>query len=359
MITKIWERYFLLESLKTSLFFIFCFYGLYVLVDYASHTGSYHGIKFHWQEVVAYYLYEFSSRLEVLLPFALLLGTTRTLCNLNVHHELVALQSSGISLHRLMLPLIGLGLLGTLILFLNLEFIAPTSMQRLTAIHDSRSEKKVKLNRDIAAQHLVLEDGTTLIFQNYNANQKLFFDVYWVKSSDEILRMNYLALNDKGGATGYNVDHLARDSQQNLIISKTNPEENFFQIRFNQRVIQERMIVADQLPLSELWERLLNASPAASEKEAQVVASFYHKMILPWFCLLAVIGPAPFCLRVTRNLPIFFIYAGGIFGLLCLYLIIDASVLLGKRQVLAPLWAIGLPFSAVVSLLSWRFWKMQ
>lgn len=358
MLIKIWERYFLWETLKTSLFFIFCFYALYALVDYASHTGNYHGIHFPWHEVVFYYLYEFSTRLEVLLPFALLLGTVRTLCSLNVHHELIALQSCGMSLQRLMCPLIGLGLLSTGLLYLNMEYVAPTALQRLSAIHDTRSEKKVKLNRKISAQHLVLNDGSRLIFQNYNPTEGLFFDVYWIKSIDDIVRMQYLTPNFGGVATGYLVDHIKRDANHQLVVVDSKQEEGFSGLQFNQTKLREKATSADELALSDLWDKLSVSSPAASEKEAQVVAAFYQKMILPWFCLLAVLGPAPFCLRVTRNLPIFFIYAGSIFALVSLYLIIDAAALLSKRQVLPAVWAVTIPFGCIVSWIGFRFYRM-
>jgi lipopolysaccharide export system permease protein len=95
---KIWERYFLKETLKIFFLFLFCFYGLYVLIDYASHTSGlpHHQIKISGKELIRYYLFIFSSRAEILIPFALLISTIKTICSLNISRELVALKGGRI-----------------------------------------------------------------------------------------------------------------------------------------------------------------------------------------------------------------------------------------------------------------------
>src|SRR5262245_5420866 len=88
--STIWGRYFVKETLKVLILFIVCFYGLYVLIDFSSHATSYHHhhIRFRLSELTSYYLSDFVKRLDVLLPFALLISTIKTLCSLNVHNEL-------------------------------------------------------------------------------------------------------------------------------------------------------------------------------------------------------------------------------------------------------------------------------
>ena len=49
MLVKIWEKYFFCEFIKIFFLFLCCFYGLYVLIDYASHTSAlpHHQVQIH------------------------------------------------------------------------------------------------------------------------------------------------------------------------------------------------------------------------------------------------------------------------------------------------------------------------
>ena len=80
ILTTIWERYFLKELFKVFFLFLFCFYGIYVLVDYATHSHSFHNYHFSFLNIAIYYAYEFIMRMDVLIPFAILLATIKTLC---------------------------------------------------------------------------------------------------------------------------------------------------------------------------------------------------------------------------------------------------------------------------------------
>jgi len=44
---------------------------------------------------------------------------------------------------------------------------------------------------------------------------------------------------------------------------------------------------------------------AQSEKEARSLSALHRKLATPWLCLLAVLAPAPFCMRFRDNSPLF------------------------------------------------------
>src|SRR5947209_8253825 len=119
--TKIWERYFIRQFIRMFFLFLGCFYGLYVLIDYASHTSALanHHVQIAWQEIARYYLYVFASRAEILLPLALLIALVQTICSLNMHHELVAFMASGFPPKTLMRPFLIFGLLCVFLMYAN------------------------------------------------------------------------------------------------------------------------------------------------------------------------------------------------------------------------------------------------
>jgi lipopolysaccharide export system permease protein len=360
--SKIWERYFFREVAKSTFFFVIAFYSLYVIVDYANHASSFHHrhIEFQWRETALYYGCEFARRLEILLPFALMIATIRTLCMLNSHNELIALMASGLSLRTLMRPFIYLGIFCTLLMYLNTEFLLPGSLRQLKSIEDSRSNKRHKDDRPAAAQHIALEDGSTVIFQNYDTAKNLFFDSYWIRSIDDIYRIKFLhPHSDTGIPLGQFVDHLQRTNNGELVVTESFASKLFPEIVFNKQALFETIMQPEEQSLSDLVDKIPHPKEVASDKEAQLLTIYYRKLFMPWLCLIAVLAPAPFCLMVTRTLPIFFIYACSIFGLVAFNVLMSAAVLLGRRQLIEPFWAIWPIFLLIFSLVLWRFFRLK
>ena len=357
-----WERYFFKEICKNTLFFLLIFFSLYSLIDYSSHAASFHkqNVHFHLFETLLYYGSEFLRQLNVLLPFAILVASIRVLTNLNTHNELIALLSSGISLRTLMRPFVFFGLVCTLFTYLNSEFFESVATEHINRIDSLRSSKRHKQMEELAVQNLAFADGTSLIYHHFDSSQQRFFDVYWVQDINNIYRMKYLypSLEADVASVGHFVDQLKRNEQDQLVVIAQLPIFSFSEMKFNQDSLFEVVMAPDELPISILWQKLPPSLEAGSEKESQIVAAFVHKLLMPWLCLLAVIGPAPFCVRFTRNLPVFFIYAGGFFGLIVFDLIMKTAFTLAERQVFAAWIAVTVPFLLMSLPLTWRFLRI-
>lgn len=369
LLSSIWERYFLKEFFKAFFFFILCFYGLYVLIDYSNHSTSFHHhhSEFQWKEFAFYYFGEFVKRAEVLIPFALLITTIRILCNLNVHNELVALMSSGISLRTLMRPFLLVGFLFTLLLYLNTQFFLPDALKSIRHIQDAHSRlKRGQENQQV--QYLVLEDHTRLLFQSYDSANDSFYDAYWIRSIDDIYRIKNLFPNFNSSSFGINgtpsgrfVEHFTRNPSGALIETESFKEKSFPDLHFNQKSLFETITPIEEESITKLINQELktDSEDELTEKEARRLTALYYKLVMPWLCLLAIIGPAPYCLRFTRQLPIFFIYAISIFALVGFYLVMESAALLGERQVFQPSLAIGVPFSLCFFMCLWKFVKLK
>lgn len=356
MLTKTWERYFVKQTLKTFFLFIFCFYSLYVLIDYATHLNHFHSSKtvFNWKVVASYYFFDFIKHLEVLIPFALLISTVKTITTLNIHNEIVALLASGLKLKRLLRPFLWLGLFFTLILYLNTEIFLPKSMRELKTFSEEKALAKAKNLGTKPILHIHLEDNSTFIFQDYNTNDQFFMDTYWVKSIDEIYRIKFL-YPQKTYPEGHFVDHITRNSQGQLVLNESSAVKSFPDMRFNKQTLFESITRAEEQSFSDLATKIPSLSEIKSEKQAQLVTSFYYKLAMPWLALLAVIAPIPFCVRFTRHLPLFMIYAWSIFGLVAFYIIMNSSLILGERQVVSPLLAIWIPFGTFMGVCGFRY----
>lgn len=358
MILSLWARYFFKETLKVFFLFIVCFYGLYILIDFSSHSTSFHHqVEFKWREIGMYYLCDFIKRSEVIVPFAVLIATIKTLCSLNIHNELVALMASGIKLKALLRPFVILGLCFTALLYFNTEFLMPMALKHIKMIDSARSKQKNKANKTPMVQHLVLENETLLLFQDYDPAKERFVDAYWVRSIDDVYRMKYLyPFMEK--PLGEYVDKLQRTADGKLVVEDSQAIRILPELSFNSSKLTETLTQPLDLSITVLREKMPIERLALSEKEAQTLSVLYYKLAMPWLCLLAVIGPAPFCVRFTRQLPVFFIYACSIFGLVAFYLVMDAALILGSRQVLNPEVAIFTPFLLFFGIFSFRYTRL-
>lgn len=356
---NIWKRYFLFEFLKVFFLFLGCFYTLYILIDYASHTSasSHHPAQIHWSEIGRYYLFIFASRAEILIPVALLIAFVKTATTMNMRQELVALMAGGIELKKLMRPFLYIGLFATGLLFLNEQLVLPHALKSLRGIEDSNKQKKSRHTPEMAVKRVILENGTILLFQSYDSVKEQFFDVFWIESIDSLYRMKFLSPYTPI-PTGYFVDHLVRQPDGKLLQENAYKAYEFNEIRFNPEILQSTILDPEALSLTQLTAQLSPPWASLNEKESKIATAFYWKAFMPWLCLFAILAPAPFCVIFSRNTPLFFIYVCSLFGLIAFYMMMDAAQVIAKRQVLSPLVAIILPFLGFFSFFSWRYSKI-
>lgn len=360
MLRKIWAHYFLKQFLEIFLFVLFSFWGLYILIDYATHTSVFfhHHMQTPWQEVIRYYLYLLSSRAEILLPLALLIASIKTICSLNTHRELVALMAGGMKSKTLMHPFLLIAYICMALLYINEQWILPPSLKNLRQMEETAKDQKKSLSSHLAAHSLFLKDGSLLIYQSFDPKTENFFDVYWIRSIDNIYRIQTLAPY-RPLPMGYFVDHLVRQGNGELIQVNAYPELSFPDFSLQRENLQVLAWEPEMFSITELLHLLPQQSSPLDEKESKQLTAFYWKLTIPWLCLLAILMPAPSCLRFSRQLPIFMIYVCSLFGLLAFYMLLDAAQFMAKRQVIDPFWAICTPFLIVFSYFSWRFAKMQ
>jgi len=350
---KIWERYFFRQFFSLFALFLFSFYALYVLIDYSTHAGSFLSYL-SWPQLFLYYLWEFSLRLEVLLPFAILVAVIRTLTSLNQHNELIALLAGGVKMQRLLRPFLLLGLFFTLCLYANSQFILPRSVAVL------RSYKELGRNglEETAVKHLVLEDESKILYQSFNSLDRRFFDAYWIRSKDDLYRIKFLSPTEP--PEGRFVDHITRNEEGELVLESSSRDQIFPEMRFRRERLMETLADPRELSLAALInKRPKKESAACNERECQINTLFYYKLIMPWLSLIAVIGPAPLCILYSRTLPQFAIYAGCTFALVVLYLLFKSGVILGERGIASPLYSIALPFAAAFGILLFRYFRLR
>jgi lipopolysaccharide export system permease protein len=122
---KLVDRYLTREYLVPVTYCLFAFGMIFVVIDLFDNIGKFLEAGTPPLTIGRYYLCTLAPVLEFLAPASLLLATLYTLWQLTRNNELIAMRASGISLYRIMLPFLAVGLIASLLSALVKEHVAP------------------------------------------------------------------------------------------------------------------------------------------------------------------------------------------------------------------------------------------
>jgi lipopolysaccharide export system permease protein len=341
----VWERYLLREILKVFFLFLGCFFFLYGLVDYSMHMQDFIVDKrIQITHIAIYYIFHFIKRADLLIPLALLISTLKVLFALNARGELIALQASGLPRKKILRPFFLTGLICTLFNLASSEFLLPSSLNFLDRFRQEHFKHYDRGHRKEPVHILRLKDRSKIIYQTVDLEKKLFQDVFWVRSVDEIWRMQSLSV-DPENPIGFYVDQLQRNSEGNFEKVASFDQYRFDKFRWQPDPTGKGYTPLENRRMSELLHLLIQKTKTTAYEYPQVLTHFLFKVAMPFLSLLVIAAGAPFCFQHSRNLPIFFTYAIALFGFVAFFALMDAAVILGENLVVSPYLAILLPIT--------------
>jgi lipopolysaccharide export LptBFGC system permease protein LptF len=344
---KTWEKYVFIKFSKLFLSFLFLFFILYVLIDYSLKVKSFSQSEHSIFTIVMHYIFHFSKRLSVLFPLTLMLASIRLLTQSNRNNELLALVTGGIPLWKVVRPMVTISCIVMAISYCNTQFFLPKALAYL----EYNTEPNATFLSTISSTHaLPTKKGGTIVYQKYFPKKQEMFDVWWLKSSKELIRIKYLypfELPPKGLFT----DHLERS--ENEILEKTHSfsEEMFPSLEFDVDSLEIQSRPPEVLSLSELLSFALKASITL---QPVLWSWFWLKALLPIICLFAVLFPVRYCTRFERSLNLFLIYSISLFLLLTLFTLMDTALIIGEHGILPSYLIISLPMIVYLLFFSWR-----
>lgn len=153
---KIIDRYLLRTFLVPFFYCLTAFMMIFVIFDLFDNLNDFIDGKTPVMLVVKYYLILLPTVLIRIVPTSLLLAVLYSLSSLTKNNELTAMRASGISIIRLMVPFLAVGLVSTLVVGLIHENIGPRAAY--WCYNFVREQKKndpaeVYIKQDLAIKH--------------------------------------------------------------------------------------------------------------------------------------------------------------------------------------------------------------
>jgi lipopolysaccharide export system permease protein len=157
---SILQKYISKEILRFFFIVLISVLSIYLLVDFFEKIDNFISSGVETSKAVAIFLYNIPFIIVHVVPICLLLAVLIALGLMNKHNEIVAIQSSGISVVYLLRPILFIGVFLTLILFGTSEIIVPMTVPKANKIwiEDVKKKQMVKTREHniwIKGDHLI------------------------------------------------------------------------------------------------------------------------------------------------------------------------------------------------------------
>lgn len=333
---SIWTRYLTKEMIKIFLFFILSLYFLYSLIDYSSRIDYYNALP--WTSILVYYVCILSQKTELLLPFAFMVSVIKVLTTMNTHHELVSMLMSGRSYKRLLTPLFIFAAILSMILYLNFEFLEPHAQEKIELI-----KQRKKGGKESKVKSFILDNGSKLVFNNYDTANRTLEKVYWLQSPDHVYYMKKL-YPYSSPPIAHHVLEFERSDNSDLKLVSVQDLKPLYEMELRFDPVLKSFSSIRTYSISALIKLICEPSLNINMDKAELLTLLNYKLAVPLLPIFTLLALAPICTRFSRQTPIFIIYMISIAAMLSFFTSMDACYILSENRLIPPQFALWIPF---------------
>ena len=349
------DRYVIRSFLQPYLYCIIGFLSIWLIFDISDNSATILEGHVSLAEVGRFYFSQLPQVLVILLPVALLLALLFCLGKMSRANEIVSMLTAGISVPRVLLPLMVLGLLTTgLVLALNYSLAPHAELSRKIFFDNINhgGPKQVRISGQIFRNRT---NNRTWFIAHFQPNSNEFEGVQVIQQDehDNIVK-NYLATTAKyDPATKVwhfqlmkivQYDGVGNITHEELLPTLAIPGWTETPYRLGSANVR-----AEFLGVPELREYLRFNSDFPETLLAPFHTQLQYRLALPWTCLVVVFMAAPLGIGFSRR----GILAGVAIAIVLVFsmnFLIHLFLALGEGDRISPLVAAWMPnvlFAAV------------
>ena len=303
---KLLDRYVVRNFLEAYLYCIAAFVSIWLVFDVSDNISTFLDERVPLHRVLHYYLTQIPQIFVILLPISLLLALLFCLGRMSRANEIVSMLTAGISLPRLLFPLLLIGLLTSLgAAALNYTLAPHADLARRSFIEETHSRREYK--GVIGQIFRNRANNRTWFVQSFKPGENEFNSVQVLQQDeqDNITR-DYLATH----ATYHpetkawelkNVKIVDYDAAGNI---KTSRFAGSFTVNDWSETpfrLASANVHADSLSVPELRDYLHFNSDFPAVLLAPFATHLQYRLALPWSCLVVVFIAAPLGIGFSRR----------------------------------------------------------
>ena len=296
---KVIRRYLSTEIIASALLVFAALLMLFAFLDLIHELGELGKGTYRLLHIMAYVLLSVPGHVYELFPIAALIGTLFALAQLVANSEYTVMRVSGVSIPRMALTLIEVGLLFSVLTFVIGEFVAPPAEQfaqqlRARAItgviaQEFRSGLWVKDERNFVNVAQVLPDSVLLGVKIYE------FDAEH--------RLRKISLAQRGEYVSNNLWRLREVVQTSFEENKTTvsriAEANWRSV-LEPNLLSVLLVVPEQMSAWNLYSYVQHLRENNQQTSRHEIA-FWNKLIYPFAVLVMMVLALPFAYYQQRT----------------------------------------------------------
>ncbi len=302
---RLLDRYVVRNFLQVYFYCIAGFISIWLIFDISDNISTFLDENVGLRVAVNYYLTQLPEVLIILLPVALLLALLFSLGRMSRANEVVSMLTAGVSLPRVLLPLIVIGFLtagGTLAL--NYSLAPHAELARKTLIDEARSKPESIVHGQIFRNR---SDARTWFIQNFRTGENTFNNVQVLQQdAHNNITTNYVAARAiYRPATkiweleGVKIVHYDRTG--NIVSEEIEPSLKISHWSETPFRLDSANARAEYLGVPELREYLTMNADFPSTLLAPFRTHLEYRFALPWTCLVVVCIAAPLGIGYSRR----------------------------------------------------------
>ncbi|MFH0953929.1 MAG: LptF/LptG family permease [Verrucomicrobiota bacterium] len=359
---KLIDKYLLRTILLPLTYCFLAFAMLYVIYDLFDNLPDFVEAKTPVGSLVKFYIYLIPSVLIYITPISLMLAILYGLSQLTKNNELTAMRASGLSLFRLVVPLVGIGFAASVVVAFINEAFGPSSSYWCHQFvrqerHKGRMDVHIRPNlahkNEVTRRIWMIDEFNTATFDMKNvsviqqrrdgsdeakiqAQQGRWLDGRWWFM--EVVTQPY----DKNGSP---MGQPRFEPRREMTDFKEVPADFLNEVKD-----------PEYLSALELLKFLKTHKRMSADSVARVRVDFHHRLAMPWTCLVVTLIGIPFGAQTGRKGAFLgTLLAIGLF--FSFYILVNLGLALGKKGAIDP-WVAGwfpnLFFLCCSSVLVWR-----
>ena len=359
VLMHILDRYFIRLFLFALIFSLLGVWLTALIVDLVEHIDTFIDKGASLFLVVKYYLFWSPYMIGLTIPVAVLLACIFSVGQLARHNELLAIKATGISLYRMLFPLLILSILISFITMVFGEIVIPAANKKKREIKNFEIGGKIKqkniLRRNIFAQG---EDGRIFHLKDYNIKTKTGNGVLVQKIVKnrlvEQIEAKKISWKNNGWLFENGRERIFSDSLSQSPGEKYKTFDKLFRanMKVKPEALAERQKTPEEMGYLEL-AKYVKIRKRAGAEILRELTDLNSKIAYPLINFIIVLLGAPIAANPRRSGMAVGV-ALTLFIAFCSYVVIKGALILGYKGILSPLlaaWIANILFAILGTIL--------
>lgn len=303
---RLLDRYVLRAFLRAYLYCIAAFISVWLVFDISDNASTFLDERISLKLMWPYYVTQLPQILVIILPVALLLALLFSLGRMSRTNEIVSMLTAGVSIPRILLPLIGVGIVTAgASAALNYSMAPHAELARKTYFEALREDARGPgLSGQVFRNRA---DNRTWFIQRFRPEENEFITVQVLQQdADDNIVKNYMATRayyrPEIPAWDLQLTKVVTYDRNGNIIDEESAE--WMQMRDWSETpfrLSSSTMRAEYMSLPELQEYLQANADFPPSVLAPFSTHFYYRLALPWSCLVVVFIAGPLAVGFSRT----------------------------------------------------------